>query len=32
VHSIIKEGCEQARDVARDTLDDVREAIGLPYR
>lgn len=31
VHSIIKEGCEQARDVARDTLDDVREAVGLSY-
>lgn len=29
VQSIIKEGSEEARDVARDTLDDVREAIGL---
>ncbi len=29
VQSIITEGCEVARDVARDTLDDVREAIGL---
>jgi len=29
VQSIIKEGCEEARDVARDTIDDVREAIGL---
>lgn len=29
VQSIIKEGCEEARDIARDTLDDVREAIGL---
>lgn len=29
VQSIIKEGCEEARDVARDTLEDVREAIGL---
>ncbi len=29
VQSIIKEGCEEARDVARDTLDDVREAIEL---
>ncbi len=29
VQSIIKEGCEEARDVARDTLDDVRDAIGL---
>ncbi len=29
VQSIIKEGCEEARDVARDTLEDVREAVGL---
>lgn len=29
VHNIIKEGCERARDVARDTLDDVKQAIGL---
>ncbi len=29
VNSIIKEGCEEARDIARDTLEDVREAIGL---
>ncbi|MEM7400788.1 MAG: tryptophan--tRNA ligase [Pseudomonadota bacterium] len=27
--SIIQEGCEEARDIARDTLEDVREAIGL---
>ena len=31
VNSIIKEGCEEAHDVARDTLDDVRQAIGLSY-
>lgn len=31
VYSIIKEGCEEARDVARDTLDDVKQAIGLSY-
>ncbi len=31
VHSIINEGCEEARDVARDTLDDVKQAIGLSY-
>ncbi len=31
VYGIIKEGCEEARDVARDTLDDVRQAIGLSY-
>ena len=28
VKSIIKEGCDEARDVARDTLDDVKHAIG----
>ncbi len=32
VQSIINDGCEQARDVARDTLEDVRKAIGLIYR
>ncbi len=32
VHSIINEGCEKARDIARDTLEDVRKAIGLIYR
>ncbi len=31
VFSIIKEGCEEARNVARDTLDDVKQAIGLSY-
>ena len=31
VYGIIKEGCEEARDVARDTLDDVKQAIGLSY-
>ncbi len=29
VRTIIKEGCERARDVAQDTLSDVRQAIGL---
>ena len=29
VRNIIKEGCERARDVARDTLDDVKRVIGL---
>lgn len=29
VNGIIDKGCEKARDVARDTLDDVRQAIGL---
>lgn len=32
VHSIIKEGCDVARDIARDTLDDVKKAIGLSCR
>ena len=32
VQSIINDGCEQARDIARDTLEDVRKAIGLYYR
>ncbi|MEJ2644716.1 MAG: tryptophan--tRNA ligase [Gammaproteobacteria bacterium] len=32
VRSIIDEGCEAARDVARDTLDEVRQAIGLNYK
>ncbi len=32
VHSILMEGSEKARDVARETLDDVRAAIGLAHR
>ncbi len=32
VRSIIAEGCEEARDVARETLEDVRSAMGLGYR
>ena len=32
VQSIINDGCEQARDIARDTLEDVRKAMGLMYR
>ena len=32
VHSIINDGCEQARDIARDTLEDVRKAMGLIYQ
>ena len=31
VRGIISEGCEAARDIARETLDDVREAMGLSY-
>ncbi len=29
VHGIISEGCEAARDVARDTMEEVREAVGI---
>lgn len=32
VRSIIAEGCEDARDAARDTMDEVRQAIGVDYR
>ncbi len=32
VHSILVEGSEKARDVARETLDDVRAAIGISHR
>ncbi|MDE2234356.1 MAG: tryptophan--tRNA ligase [Gammaproteobacteria bacterium] len=32
VRSIIKQGCDAARDVARDTMDEVRQAMGLSYR
>lgn len=31
VHNIIEEGCEKARAVARETLEDVREVMGLSY-
>lgn len=31
VQGIIEKGCEHARDVACDTLDDVKRAIGLSY-
>ncbi|HKJ75819.1 MAG TPA: tryptophan--tRNA ligase [Gammaproteobacteria bacterium] len=32
VRSIINEGCESARNVARETMEEVRQAIGLRYR
>ena len=32
VNSIVLEGSEAARDVARETLEDVRSAIGISYR
>ena len=31
VRSIVDEGNEAAREVARDTLDDVRKAMGIAY-
>jgi tryptophanyl-tRNA synthetase len=31
VQSIIALGCEKARDTARETLEDVRAAMGLIY-
>jgi len=30
VKEIVREGCEAARDIAKETLDEVREAMGLP--
>jgi tryptophanyl-tRNA synthetase len=32
VKNIVAEGCEAARDVARDTLEEVRQVMGLQYR
>ena len=32
VRAIIDEGCDAARSVARETLDDVRQAMNLVYR
>lgn len=32
VRGIVAEGCEEARAVARETLDEVRHAMGLAYR
>ena len=32
VRSIIADGCDSARDVARETMEDVRQAMGLAYR
>ncbi|HEX2584865.1 MAG TPA: tryptophan--tRNA ligase [Steroidobacteraceae bacterium] len=32
VRGIVAEGCEKAREVARQTLDEVRQAIGMNYR
>lgn len=32
VKEIVREGCEAARDIAEETLEEVREAMGLPHR
>lgn len=32
VKEIIREGCEAARNVAKETLEEVREVMGLPHR
>ena len=32
VRSIVADGCDRARDVAKETLEDVRQAAGLLYR
>jgi tryptophanyl-tRNA synthetase len=32
VHAIIQEGSDKARTIARETLEDVKEAVGIPHR
>jgi tryptophanyl-tRNA synthetase len=32
VRSIVAEGCEEARTIARATIEEVRQSIGLEYR
>ena len=32
VQNIIADGCQRAREVAEETMEEVREAIGLVYR
>ena len=32
VKDIIREGCEEASRIAKDTLEEVREAMGLPHK
>lgn len=32
VRGVVSEGCERARDTARETMDEVRHAMGLQYR
>jgi tryptophanyl-tRNA synthetase len=32
VHAVIQEGSEKARVIARETMDDVKEAVGISHR
>ena len=32
VHAILQEGAERARDVAKETLEDVRASVGIVHR
>ena len=32
VKAIVTDGCEHAREIARETLEEVRQAMGLSYR
>ena len=32
VRAAVAQGCEAARNVARDTMEEVRQAVGLAYR
>lgn len=32
IRNIVSEGCDRARDIARETMDDVRQAMGLSYK
>jgi tryptophanyl-tRNA synthetase len=32
VRTIVAEGCEKARDLARQTLEEVHQAMGMNYR
>ena len=32
VHAVIQEGSEKARIIARETMEDVKEAVGISYR
>jgi len=32
IRAVLSEGCEKARDVARETMEEVRQAMGIAYR